>query len=127
MSLRTLAVLAVVLTLGLLGAAAGLYLYGYSNGHAAGAGEVQAKWDKAEEVRKDEAAKTARDGRVQADAYAAKVRELEAKNEQTAKRLRNALRAPVDCPKSGEIGDVLVPADVLRCMFNDDARCAPAD
>jgi hypothetical protein len=88
----------------------------------AGAAEVQARWDMADQLRERQAAADrARNDRQAADASAAHEAErqrLLAANRENQHALRQALRRQVVCPPSGELGDIVLPADALARVRN---------
>lgn len=112
---------AVVGVVALAGAVFGLIGYGESQGRA----EVQAKWDKSIADAKDVVASDARFGRQQADQLRTKLLTLEKNYAATNIQLSQALRKQVVCPASGEVGDVVLPADMVRGMFNVPAGDPP--
>jgi hypothetical protein len=71
-----------------------------------------------------EANKTAK---AQVDKLAADLKRLEAQRANDKSALQKALRAKVVCPASGEVGDVVVPADVVRRMWSPAAASQSAD
>lgn len=90
--------------------------YGYSTGKAAGAAEVQTAWDHAKELA---------EARKEADStYAAKLDTdvttfLSLLEKRYARSpIAKALDRGVTCPKSGKVGDVVLPADLVDGMFN---------
>ena len=108
LALRSLLVIALV-------CGAGWWCYSKGEDH------IQAKWD-ADKVERQSKENT----ELQADrdkAYTLAVdyesmhHDLEAKYAIKSADLNRALRAPVSCPASGSVGDVVVPADVVRGMF----------
>lgn len=112
-----------------LAAFGGTYFYGHHTGYATGKNEVQVKWD-AETLKRSSEDKTKRDeDRDKGFALAAEIEnehhELEIKYARTSKALATALQSRVECPSSGVVGDVVLPAAVVRSMFNRDSTTEP--
>jgi Flp pilus assembly protein TadB len=66
------------------------------------------------QAARDEAA---REGATQTAKLVADLQRLKVQNNANRSALQRALRTKIECPQSGEVGDVLVPADVVRRMF----------
>ncbi len=104
--------------LALAGAATGLYGLGYGHGDVAGAARVQGAWDAAKDRAEQEARLIRGAGIRQAEQYATTVTTLRDANAKAAAALQKALRSKLDCPASGEVGDVRVNVDLINSMFN---------
>ena len=110
---------AIVAAIGIVAAALGL---GEWHGREAGADKVQAKWD-AEKSAAAQLEQKARKGdndagyRLAAE-LVAQAQKSEQRYVQASTDLRKALTRPISCPPGGKVGDVLLPADVVRSMFN---------
>ena len=102
-----IALIAVVLALGCAA------WFGYSLGWDAR--QVKVNTDALAALREQEG--KAREGHSVSEAYERKISELESRYEKLAMRRRTALQQPVACPASGTLGDVVLPADVIRGMF----------
>lgn len=117
-----------------LGAAACALLAAAGGGIWLGSTLKQADWDAAELERTRE---TARRAAIHADrAWEASAAHERARAAQSAAlrkardELQAALNRPLDCPESGRLGDVLLPADALgrvRDAAGQPADTAPAD
>jgi hypothetical protein len=99
----------------------------YDSGKAAGAAEVQVRWDKAKADAEAETSRLRAEGYKLAADYVVQLRQLEGRYAQKSQRLRVALDAPAVCPSSGRLGDVVVPAAVVDGMFlrDDGGRADP--
>lgn len=109
-----IAVIAVALALG------AATWFGYSLGW--NARQVKVNTDELAALREREG--KAKEGHTVAEQYESKLIELETLYEKQGVQLRTALRRKVVCPASGELGDVVLPADVIRGMFPS-AHSAP--
>lgn len=103
---------------------AGAYWLGHNHGDEAGAARVQGEWDEAERKAEADTKRIRGEGFELAAEYESQLNTLEKRYAASLTRQRNAQRLPVTCPASGEIGDVLVPADLVRSMFNRDEEGA---
>lgn len=120
------------LVVGVIAGVAGLYGYGYHQGDIAGKVAVQAQWDKEKDAQR-RAIEQARSeaqaaGTALANQFEARNRALEAQDATRTQQLQAALRRRVVCPKSGEIGDLVLPSELTRSMFiyRDAASAVPA-
>jgi hypothetical protein len=119
MSLRAALLAGLLLLAGL--AVAGVLRMAYTAGRDAGIAAVRSEWD--ETIRAaNKARDAARDEAYGLSAtYEAKLRQLEARNERARKQQQAS--PPVQCPASGLLDDVVVPAVVIDSMFHyDEAR-----
>jgi len=121
--LYTLAAIAVAVAL-----AAGA---GELHGRKVGRDAVQAEWNEAKLAAVAEAEKVRREAFVLSEQLEADLTALKGKYAIAISQRRKALEAQVVCPVSGQIGDLVVPAAVVRSMFNSpdvpgDAGPAPA-
>lgn len=89
-------------------------------GYRQGAGRVQARWDAAELKRERQAAEQRREderiGRAAAANFEAWRADQTRRQADIARRLRDALKAPLSCPASGQVADVVIPADAVRSL-----------
>lgn len=103
----------------------GCYAWGHSDGDDAGALRVQQEWDKAKDKAEQENQRIRGEGFDRANEFEAQLRELEKRYANVTAKRRAAQQLPVTCPATGVIGDVVVPAALVRSMFNrDDAGSA---
>lgn len=100
----------------------GAVWYGHSLGWNAREARVTA--DALAELRAREA--KAAEGHTISEQYESKLIDLESRYEKQSARLRAALRQRVQCPASGEVGDVVLPADVVGSMFHTSAPAKAA-
>lgn len=110
----------------LLSAAGGLVWYGYGWG----SDHVQAKWD-AQKVKDkldiEKELQSARDeGYSLAQESITEKQELEQQYARLSTLYASSLRKKVTCPASGEVGDVVLPADLIGSMFIHSAVPASA-
>lgn len=118
MSLQVKIIAALVGLILALAGLAGIWVKGYASGNKDGQYKVQQEWDSATRQAEAENKATRDEGFKLAADLEAQLRELEARYAATDQDLRRALRRPFTCPKSGEVGDVLLPADLVDSMFN---------
>lgn len=118
MSLQVKLIAALVGLILALAGAGGLWIKAYASGNKAGQYKVRQEWDSATRQAEAENKATREEGFKLAADLEAQLRELEVRYAATDDSLRRALRRPATCPKSGEIGDVLLPADLVDSMFN---------
>jgi hypothetical protein len=97
------------------GALGGVWWHGHHVGDASGAARVQAQWDDAVKKSEAETARVRAEGYTLAAEYEAQVHELEQRSARFP--LTAANNRQVTCPKSGKVGDVLLPADLVDGMF----------
>lgn len=101
-----------LLSVGLLG---GLWLHGRHVGDQQGSKRVQGAWDEAVKASEAETARVRAEGYTLAAEYEAQVHELEQRSARFP--LTAANNRQVTCPKSGKVGDVMLPADLVDGMF----------
>lgn len=102
----------------------GCYWAGHDHGDKSGAARIQDQWDQAEKDAEAETKRIRVEGFELAAEYESQLNTLEKRYANSLAKQRAAQRLPFTCPKSGEIGDVLVPADLVRSMFNRPAEDA---
>lgn len=87
-------------------------------GHRAGAAGVQARWDAAELERTQQQLSDARRNAERSITASAAHERDRAALARSLREARNAvsiaMRTPISCPNSGELGDLVLPADALR-------------
>lgn len=95
--------------------------WGYKQGYTEGTAKVQKAWDEekaaqalAIENQRNIDLKAANDLRAEMEM---KNRQLEKLNEESLGQLQAALKRKAICPKSGQIGDVVIDADLARGMW----------
>jgi hypothetical protein len=96
----------------------GCYWVGHNHGDEAGAERIQALWDDAEKQAEADNKRIRGEGFEIAAEYESKLNILEKRYANSLAQQRAAQRLPFTCPASGEIGDVVVPAELIRSMFN---------
>jgi hypothetical protein len=120
--LQAKVLLGAVALLVLLGGLTGLYFYGYNKGAAS----VQADWDKERHNIADLAEKELEEDRdigyQLAVEWQHELSQLKVKYDDLNTKYRNSLKSPVVCPASGQIGDVVLPADLVDSLFTSDKR-----
>jgi hypothetical protein len=99
-------------------ASAALLFSAFATGWHYGAERRQAKWDKQKLADQTEATKIREEGFELAAQYESDLNELRGKYARVQAERRRALQEKFECPASGVIGDVVVPAAVVRSMFN---------
>ncbi len=111
--------------LALAGAAAGCVWYGYDWG----AQTVQRKWDAQkvqDTINTQKELETERDaGYALASEAIGEKRELELSYANLSAQFEDALRSKLNCPKSGQVGDVVLPASLVTSMFITDRVPTP--
>lgn len=126
MSLQAKIIAALVGLILALAGLGGLWVKAYASGNKAGQAKVRGEWDSATRQAEAENKATRDEGFKLAAGLEAQLRELEVRYAATDQSLRRALRRPIACPKSGEVGDVLLPADLVDSMFNREQPGHPA-
>jgi uncharacterized protein HemX len=96
----------------------GSYWYTYEKGDTNGAARKQAEWDAATAKAEAQNKEFREEGYELAAEYESKLHALEKRYARTDAQLRAALNEPVQCPASGRVGDVYLPASLIDSMFN---------
>lgn len=113
--LKLILLAAVLIALG------GSHWYMFERGATHGEANVQAEWDKSKADAEARNKELREEGYELAAEYEEKLHALEKRYARTDAKLRAALNEPVQCPTSGRVGDVLLPASLVDSMFNREA------
>jgi hypothetical protein len=99
----------------------GSYWYTYSKGVTSGEEAKQAEWDEAKAKAEALNKEFREEGYALAAEYESQLNALEKRYARTDAKLRAALNEPLQCPASGKVGDVYLPASLVDSMFNREA------
>lgn len=103
-----------------------LMLFGvWKHGHKTGKLEAEVACRAAIDQAKAEADKDKDAGYAIAANLEAQLRKLEARNAKAEAKLRTALDVPFQCPASGRLGDVVIPAAVVGSLFDHSGDPSP--
>ena len=97
-----------------MGSSLGGAYYGYQRGKE----RVQLKWDKQKVKDAEETKKQRDEGFVIAAELENDLTELRTRYARVNAQRTAALNEQIECPASGRIGDLVVPAATVRSMFN---------